>query len=244
MIATRRPVIGIPCSMYGDAWYTPATGVTVSYVRAVEAAGGVPLLIPLTRNPETIDAHYQRCNGLLLAGGEDVGPERYGHTAHPKLGKPDPLRDELEIELTRRAAADGKPILGICRGIQLLNVALGGTLYQDIPAEYTGALNHEESTQQRNMSHLAHPIAIEPDSWLAGALDTTDSVVNTLHHQALRDVAPLLRVIARAADGLIEGVEGCGPAFMLGVQCHPEELWERVDPRWARVFAGFVAATR
>ena len=240
----RRPVIGIPCSIYPDSWFTPANGNAVSYLRALEAAGGIPLLIHLTRDGEVLDAHYARCDALLLAGGEDVSPSCYGAAPHPKLGKTNPAQDEVEIALARRAAADGKPILGICRGVQLLNVALGGTLYQDIPTELLGAGNHEESTDRRDMSYLAHPVALALGSWLAGRLDAREIVVNTLHHQALRALAPDLRVTGRAPDGVVEAVEGAGPGFVVGVQCHPEELWQRADPRWARVFEGFVAAAR
>src|SRR5690242_8669213 len=190
----RRPIVGIPCSIYPDSWYTPANGNAISYLRALEAAGGIPALIHLTHDEEVIDAHYARCDAILFAGGEDVGPAHYGAAPHPKLGPTNPGQDELEIALARRAVADRKPVLGICRGIQLLNVALGGTLYQDIPSEVAGALDHSESTARRDMSHLAHPIALAEDSWLAGRLDASDLIVNTLHHQALRDIAPGLRV--------------------------------------------------
>src|SRR5215207_6008705 len=131
----NRPVIGIPCSLYPDSWFTPANGNAISYLRALEAAGGIPALIHLTRDGEVLDAHYARCDALLFAGGEDVGPAHYGAAPHPKLGPTNPDQDEVEIALACRAVADGKPALGICRGIQLLNVALGGTLYQDIPSE-------------------------------------------------------------------------------------------------------------
>ena len=240
----RRPIIGIPCSIYPDSWYTPANGNAISYLRALEAAGGIPALIHLTYDQEVLDAHYTRCDAILFAGGEDIGPAHYDAAPHPKLGPTNPGQDEVEIALARRAVADGMPVLGICRGIQLLNVALGGTLYQDIPSEIAGALDHSASTEQRDMSHLAHPIALAEDSWLAGRLDATDLIVNTLHHQALRDIAPGLRVIARAPDGVVEAVEGAGDSFVLGVQCHPEELWERTDPRWARMFEGFVEQAR
>src|SRR5262245_4860292 len=242
--SSRRPIIGIPCGAYPDSWYTPTNGNAISYLRAIEAAGGVPALVHLTHDAEALETHYQRRDALLLAGGEDVHPAFYGVEPHPKLGKPNPFQDEVELMLARRAAADRMPILGICRGVQLLNVALGGTLYQDIPAEVAGALDHEESTGRRDMAYLAHPITLEGDSWLAGRLDADELIVNTLHHQALQEVAPGLRVIGRAPDGVVEAVEGSGPGFVVGVQCHPEELWERADERWARMFAGFVEAAR
>ena len=241
---TRRPVIGIPCSVYPDSWYTPANGNAISYLRAIEAAGGIPALIHLTRDPEVLGAHYERCDALLFAGGEDVDPSFYGAERHPLLGKPNPLQDEVEIELARRARADAKPILGVCRGMQLLNVAFGGTLYQDLPSDFSAAINHNLSTDQLDMSYLAHPIALQGDSWLAQQLDTADLIVNTLHHQGLRDLAPGLRAVAHAPDGLIEAVEGAGPGLIVALQCHPEELWERADRRWARVFEAFVAAAR
>ena len=241
---SRRPIIGIPCSIYPDSWYTPANGNAISYLRALEAAGGIPALIHLTRDAEVIDAHYSHCDAILFAGGEDVGPAHYGATPHPKLGPTNPEQDQLEIALARRAVAEAKPVLGICRGIQLLNVALGGTLYQDIGSEIGGALNHSESTEQRDMSHPAHPIDLAHGCWLAGQLGTIAPIVNTLHHQALRDIAPGLRVTGRAPDGVVEAVEGRGSGFVLGLQCHPEELWERTDRRWAKMFMGFVEIAR
>ncbi len=244
MRTSARPIIGIPCGVYPDLWYTPTNGNAISYLRAIEAAGGIPSLIHLTRDAEVLDAHYERCDALLLAGGEDIHPSFYGAEPHPQLEKANPFQDEVEIALARRAAAEGRPLLGICRGAQLLNVALGGTLYQDIAAELPGTLNHRESAQRRDMAYLAHFMTLEGNSWLAERLDTTELPVNTLHHQALGRLAPGLRVIARAPDGLIEAVEGVGPGFVLGVQCHPEELWEQADRRWARMFEGFVAIAR
>src|SRR4051794_23270490 len=109
---SRRPIIGIPCSIYPDSWYTPANGNAISYLRALEAAGGIPALIHLTHDTEVIDAHYARCDAILFAGGEDIGPARYGATAPPQLGPTTPEQDAVEIALARRAAADGKPMLG------------------------------------------------------------------------------------------------------------------------------------
>lgn len=241
---TRRPIIGIPSSIYPDSWYTPANGNAVSYLRAIEAAGGIPALIHLTRDAEVLDTHYQRCDALLFAGGEDVGPANYGAAPHPRLGPINPLQDEVEIALARRAVADRKPVLGVCRGMQLLNVALGGTLYQDLPSELPDGCDHAESTERRDMSYLAHPLALERDSWLAERLGASELQINTLHHQGLRAIAPGLRLVGRAPDGLAEAVESAGTNWLVAVQCHPEELWERADVRWARVFQGFVAAAR
>ncbi len=243
-LTERRPIIGIPCSIYPDSWYTPANGNAISYLRAIEAAGGIPALIHLTRDAGVIDMHYARCDAFLFAGGEDVDPSFYHAARHPKLGKTNPLQDEVEIELARRARADGKPILGVCRGMQLLNIAFGGTLYQDLPSELASPINHSLSTERLDMSYLAHPITLRRDTWLAERLDVDELAVNTLHHQGLRDVAPGLRAVGHAPDGLIEAVEGTGPGLIVAVQCHPEELWERTDRRWARVFEGFVETAR
>lgn len=246
----HRPIIGVPCLMgiahfaQNDAWFPKIYGNVIDYLQAVEAAGGAPVLIHLTTNDDVLDRLYRQIDGLLLAGGEDIDPAFYGAPRHPQLGNPDPAQDDVEIKLTRRAIQDGKPILAICRGIQLLNVALGGTLYQDIPSEIPGALNHNESTDRQDMRHLAHPIVIDPDSRLAHLLGTTETMVNTLHHQALRDVAPTLRVTAHAPDDIIEAVEAETSAWVVGVQCHPEMLWDGADQRWARVFQAFVQAAR
>jgi putative glutamine amidotransferase len=242
--ATPRPTIGIVCSRYLRAGASTIAGIGEKYLYAVEAAGGIPLLIHLTANPAVLEAHYQRCDALLFAGGGDVDPAHYHTAAHPQLGTIEPLRDDVELALARRAAEAGKPLLGICRGIQLLNVALGGTLYQDIPAELPAALDHYASRKDPNRAHMAHPLTLAPDSWLARQLGTTELTVNTFHHQALRDVAPGLRVTGRAPDGVIEAVEATGRTFAAGVQCHPEELWEQADTRWARMFAGFAEVAR
>jgi putative glutamine amidotransferase len=239
-----RPVIGIPCGIEPHEWYTPGHGVPVSYLRAIEAAGGIPLLIHLTRDEDVLDLHYGRCDAILLAGGDDVDPASYGHPRQSWLGVTTPLRDEVEIRLARRAIEERKPVFGICRGIQSLNVALGGTLHQDIASELPDALDHREAWELKQTELLAHPVQLEAGSWLARTLGTGELLVNSLHHQALRDVAPSLRVVGRAPDGVVEAVEGTGPGFVAAVQCHPEELWERADPRWADVFRAFVEECR
>src|SRR5215212_5716183 len=243
--AEVRPTIGVIASRYPRAGgNSMLSGIGEKYLLAVEAGGGIPLLIHLTRDAAVIQAHYQRCDGLLFAGGGDVDPAIFGQAPHTKLGSIEPLRDQVELALARRAIEDAKPVLGICRGIQLLNVALGGTLYQDISSELSAAGDHYASSKVPGRAHLAHSIALAPGSWLAARLGTDELPGNTFHHQALRNIAPGLRVTGRAPDGVIEAVEGVGPGFVLGVQCHPEDLWESADPRWARLFAGFVDAAR
>jgi putative glutamine amidotransferase len=242
--AGSRPIIGVICSRYVRTGTGALAGIGEKYLQAVEAGGGIPMLIHLTHDPIVLAAYYQRCDALLFAGGGDVDPLHYGAAPHPQLGAVDPLRDHVELALARRAGADGKPLLGICRGIQLLNVALGGTLYQDIPAELPGALDHYASQDGADRAHRAHLLALEAGSWLAERLGVVELPVNTFHHQALRDLAPGLRTTGRAPDGVIEAVESDGSGFVVGVQCHPEELWEHADQRWARLFAGFVEVAR
>ncbi len=246
MRLSKRPIIGVIGALFERRNASTISGISHSYLAAVEAAGGIPLLVHLTDDQEALDAHYQRCDGLLFCGGGDIAPVHYGQPPHPLLGAVEELRDRVELRLARRAVADRKPALGICRGIQLLNVALGGTLYQDINAELPGTLDHRESSQRNDRAYLAHSLSLERDSWLAERLGATEIAVNTLHHQAVRDVAPGLRIVGRAPDGVIEAVEGTGDAFVIGVQCHPEELWQSAEPRWQRLFAGFVerAASR
>lgn len=240
MSVQTRPIIGVVGALFERRNASTISGIARSYLAAVEAGGGIPLLVHLTEDQEVLDAHYQRCDGLLFCGGGDIAPVHYGQTPHPLLGAVEDLRDRIELRLARRAVADRKPVLGICRGIQLLNVALGGTLYQDINAELPGTLNHRESSLRNDRAYLAHLLILDRDSWLARRLGVTEIAVNTLHHQAVRDVAPGLRVVGRAPDGVIEAVESADDAFIVGVQCHPEELWQSAGSRWKSLFAGFV----
>ncbi|MFV9506861.1 MAG: gamma-glutamyl-gamma-aminobutyrate hydrolase family protein [Oscillochloridaceae bacterium umkhey_bin13] len=239
-----KPLIGISCGTFHDrAWCPPSFGHRKTYVDAILRAGGAPLLIPPVTDQETLRTLYERLDGVLFAGGGDIAPACYGAEAHPQLGTTDPLRDDAELPMARWAVDDGKPVLGICRGIQVLNVALGGTLYQDIPSEIATELHHNLSYEQEDWALLAHPMRVAPNSRLAHLLGVELLTINSLHHQAVRDLGQGLRAVAWAPDGVIEAVEGTSDAFVVGVQCHPEALQANTDPRWQAVFAAFVASS-
>lgn len=236
------PLIGISCGIFHDlAWCPPSFGHRRTYSDAIVQAGGVPLLVPPLDDSSVLRAAYERVDGVLLSGGGDIAPEHYGEAPHAALGAVDPLRDQAELMLTRWAIADGKPLLGICRGIQVVNVALGGTLYQDIGAQYAATLDHSVSYKQEDWTYAAHELQLAPDSRLATALGVTRLTTNSLHHQALKDLAPGLRPVAWAPDGVVEAVELTGPQFVLGVQGHPEALQAQADERWQGLFRAFVA---
>jgi putative glutamine amidotransferase len=184
--------------------------------------------------------------GLLLTGGGDVDPARYGATPHEKLEEVEPARDEFEIALIAAARSRDLPIFAICRGVQVLNVAAGGTLVQDIPSEVTGALNHSLVVPPHPPYELAHEVWVEKDSLLAKLLgerlvgsDTCD--VNSRHHQAVKTIAPGYRVSATAPDGVIEAIEDPAAGFCLGVQWHPENFWRTGEFR--ALYEGFLEAT-
>jgi putative glutamine amidotransferase len=212
------------------------------YVDAIVAAGGAPLAIPLGLDEESLRRIYGTIDGLLLPGGDDVSPARYGHEPHPLLGLVDESRDELEVTLARWALADDVPILGICRGIQVLAVAAGGTLYQDLPSELESALAHDVRDFGRD--YLSHDIAIEPQSRLAAVLGCATTRVNSFHHQAVRDVPAGFVVSCRSSDGVIEAIEATDRQFAVGVQCHPEGMWSTTAPHFSALFVAFVEAAR
>ena len=234
----RKPRIGLTCHAYHDPLARSAVGQ--QYVDAILAAGGAPVALPIGLEGESLDSIYAVLDGLLLPGGDDIGPARYGHASHPALGVVDDMRDELELQITRRALEDDLPILGICRGIQVLAVAAGGTLYQDIPSEIEQYLGHD--VRQHGRDHLCHTIQIQPASRLGSALGVTSTPVNSFHHQAVRDVPHGFSVTAVADDGVVEAIEATGKSFVVGVQCHPEGIWRTSAPHFARLFESFIDA--
>ena len=243
------PLIGIPCRATDDP--APRFFNNQSYVRALEAAGGAAVLIPLLADETALRVIYARLDGVLLAGGGDIEPGRYGDSErHPTLFGLDPAQDEVETTLTRWALApihrqeckvsglaDGRPLLAICRGIQVLNVAVGGTLWQDLPSQWPSDLDHPGKNRPR--ADINHLVTIEPQSRLAAIVGDEPLGVNSFHHQAIRQLAPGFVVTALAPDGVIEAIESLDSRFALGVQFHPEEMWP-VSERLARLFRAFV----
>jgi putative glutamine amidotransferase len=216
-----QPLIGLTCATDSRGEGRPLIfRLNQAYARAVALAGGVPVLIPSLGESAGLRTLYDTVDAILLPGGADIDPARYGEAPHATADAPDHPLDETELALARWALAEEKPILGICRGQQVLNVAAGGTLVQDIPSEVAGALTHR--VEPRNT--IAHPIAVEPDSRLADLLGATQVEVNSLHHQSVESIAPGWIVTARAPDGVVEGIERPDHPFAVSVQFHPEEL--------------------
>jgi putative glutamine amidotransferase len=198
------------------------TGVNAAYLRALLAAGGVPLILSPLMGPSLAARALDGVDGLILTGGEDVDPAWYGAEPSPRLSPPSRERDLFELALFAAARQRELPILGICRGIQLINVALGGNLYQDIPSEWPGAVEHRPESPRDARTHR---IRVAPDSRAARALGGTGFTVNSSHHQAIRDLAPRLVATGWTEDGLIEAAETPdGTPWLLAVQWHPEEM--------------------
>jgi putative glutamine amidotransferase len=242
LVATMRPLIGVTTSgrtLDAGGEEHRVYAAFVSYAVMVRAAGGLPVgLIP--EPPDHAADVLDRLDALLLTGGGDVDPVHYGGTSHGEVYGVDPDRDAFELELVRAAADRRVPTLCICRGLQVLNVALGGTLIEDIAAEGAGYLDHRnrdaESTRRR------HEVDLEPQSTTARALGAATVMVNSSHHQAVRELAPTLRATGRAADGIVEAVASVDDAWPLwAVQWHPERLGVD-DPPSMRLFQALVTA--
>lgn len=232
-----RPIIGLVGQLIANE--VEHTSLSAEYTGAVEDAGGAPLVIPATGSPELVEATLEGLDGLILTGGPDIDPANWGAERHPRLGPVSPKRDVTDLTAYRAARRRGLPVLGICRGIQVINVATGGTLVQDIPSELNTPITHSVEGGPRWAA--THDVRIEAGSRLAALLGATELTVNSLHHQAIATLAPGFRVTARADDGVIEGIEAVNGAFVIAVQWHPERMWAR-DPASLRLFRAVVEA--
>lgn len=240
-----KPLIGITCN-YSQQDLGTSTGIGVpgqhwtliatDYVHAVEKAGGIPMLLPFTDDTQTLFELTDRCDGILITGGDDVAPFLYGEDVSHRTAHLEPVRDKQEYLLMKHLLEQSSvPLLGICRGCQILNVAVGGTLYQDLPTEgkYHTLLNASRDS-------FAHRVRIQKGSRLEQIIGSDSILTNSYHHQSVKDVAPGLTVTGTTADGVIEAVEKDGDRFILGVQWHPEMTWS--CPINQKIFQAFIKA--
>lgn len=238
-----KPLIGITSGHVANQHhpsgpYTFAQAHT--YAEAISQEGGIPVIVPISKNAEEVKAVFDRLDGILFAGGDDIAPDLYGqevsHTA-----KVDVVRDTHEVTLMNLALEAKKPILAICRGMQLLNVVRGGTLYQDIQKEVPDAKNHDGYLRE-GPGPLIHNLSIVDGTALAGILKAKEIRSNSFHHQAVKDVAAGMTVNARAEDGIIEGIEDMSQGYIMAVQPHPESLAVNNYPEWRPLFQSFIEA--
>jgi putative glutamine amidotransferase len=240
-----RPLIGITCSRrIVEGWAPDSHGDRIDYTfeeysKAIRHFGGAPVLIPIAQNRETFQTILDRIAGLLLSGGPDVHPKSYHEQPLSELAEVDEVLDRMELEIARMAFQRNLPILAVCRGIQVLNVSRGGTLYQDIPTQVKDSINHLQNVDKTIQTHT---IRIEGKTLLHRLFRKKEVWVNGKHHQAIKDLAPDFVVSARAEDRIIEAIEHPSKRFVLGVQWHPEGTWEK-DPYSKKLFRAFVQAT-
>lgn len=231
------PVIGVTCGHQWDG--TKRHYVNEAYITSVLAAGGLPILIP-HMNPNLLLEVIKQVDAVLIPGGIDIDANLFNQEIHPRCGKIDPLWDELDLTVIRAALERDLPLLAICRGCQILNVACGGDLVQDIPSQVKDAINHNPDAPKW---HATHDIAVTDDSKLAKLLGTTSIRVNSFHHQAVARIAPGLQVSAVASDGVIEGIESKEHGYVIGVQWHPE-LMIKHHPVFKSLFTELIKMAR
>ena len=233
------PLIGLTCARTPSQYTDMLISVTEAYTQAVSHAGGCPVLIPLGLPDGQLKDIIGRVDGILLTGGGDIHPTQYGSAAHPKVAEVDEDRDRVEIELFREAVANRIPLLGICRGLQVINIALGGTLYEDLLDQRPNTTNHDFFNGYPR-DYLAHNVQLTPSSQLSRILSTRSLDVNSLHHQGIRELATGLEATAHATDGVIEAIELKDYSFGLAVQWHPEWLQAHIHMR--ALFQAFIQA--
>lgn len=215
--APHAPLIGLSASHHEGG-----SSVSGYYIQAILKAGGAPVIIPAVKDGAVLRDIISHLDGLVMTGGADVSPLWYGEEPHQQLQAVDPVRDEYELKLLKLATDRNIPVLGICRGEQLINVAFGGTLYQDIPSQRRD--NHIKHVQEMPAENGSHTVSTVPDTQLAAIIGTGSFAVNSFHHQAVKDVAPGFRAAAHSADGVIEAIEAWPDRPVFGVQWHPEGL--------------------
>lgn len=240
----RRPIIGISSNLAvietGPCVGRERVILTFDYVQAIALAGGIPVILPVVDAEEQVMTQAELIDGLLLSGGQDVAPSLYGEQPEQALGSVHHERDRHEILLIQHTHRKNKPIFGICRGIQVLNIAFGGTLYQDIGGHSQTVLQHSQKSKPESPAHTVHLVE---GSLLHRLIGAPSVEANSFHHQAVKTVAPGFVVTAKTEDQLVEAIEREGDQFTLGVQWHPE-LMHRHHSAMQRLFNGFVEAAK
>ena len=214
-----QPIIGLLVAVDNERKST----LLYDYAHAVEQSGGLPLVLPYVENEETLAHFVSLCDGFLFTGGVDMDPVYYGAEKSPFCGEIQPYRDTLELGVLAHLLKTEKPILGICRGAQVLNVALGGTLYQDLPSEYPSEIAHRQSQEKYTPSH---EVNVLPDTPLHTLIGADNMTANSFHHQAVKELGKGLSPMAYAADGVLEAFYGTGKQYLRAYQWHPERLFE------------------
>lgn len=231
-----KPIIGISSNIKENYLSVP-----LENIYAVTKFGGVPLILPNVEE-DAASTMAELLDGLLLTGGGDIDPTLFGEEPHPKLGNVIPERDVFELALIQKMLEINKPILGICRGAQIVNIAVGGDMYQDIYAQ----INHEllQHVQKAQRSHLSHFVQVKKDSLLEKIAQTDKFKVNSFHHQANRNVPNGFSISATASDGIIEAIESNTHKFVLCLQWHPESLIAKNDRMSENIFKAFIGASK
>lgn len=231
------PLIGLTTYRSLNSPKNPQISIGEAYIRAVSSAGGLPVAIPLGLSETNLDLILERIDGIIFTGGGDIAPEVYQSNPHPLVNAVDTDRDRIELHLLHRVINRRMPFFGICRGLQVLNVALGGTLFEDILDQYAGAIRHQFSSDHPR-DYLAHSVQVHRGSRLAEITGREELEVNSLHHQGIRRLAESLSPVAFAPDGLVEAVELEDYPFGLAVQWHPE--WLAAHRPMQTLFSTFV----
>lgn len=234
-----KPIVGLTSS-YGTIEERELVFLPSNYLGSIRHFGGIPLLLPAEASDEELEFLINQCDGILLTGGDDIDPTLYGETVLNDTVVPAPLRDKMEAKVCRMAVDRGLPMLGICRGIQMMNVYFGGTLYQDIPGQLETDVRHSMEKPYHRSCHTCDLVPGTPLSDLTGEASIG---VNSHHHQAVKAPAPGFQVMARCPDSVIEAIYDPSADFRWGIQWHPERIWD-IEPSSAKVFEAFLEACK
>jgi putative glutamine amidotransferase len=234
-----NPVIGITPSIENES---NLHFVSADHIAAIKEAGGVPIVLPFVTSELQLNRMVQMIDGLYLTGGNSIDPTFFNEEPHPKLGEINPIRDQYEVQIIRKILNLHKPIFGVCRGCQILNVALGGDMYQDIYAQNEGdLLQHEQCAPQ---SHASHFVYVSDGTLLREITGRTRIKVNSRHHQANRKPGKGILICGKASDGVVEAIEGKNDPFVLGVQWHPENMARNGESISKKIYAAFVQSCK